>query len=56
MIKIRKGYKIWFKTLTNTIYVGETAALSWSNKIILFSLPVTGKFGHLHAMKAYVGV
>jgi len=55
VIKIRKGYKNWFKTLTNAICVGEIAALTWSKKIILFSLQMTGKFGHVHAMKAYMG-
>jgi len=56
VIKIRKRYKIWFKTLTDNVCVGETTPLSWCNKIILFSLQVTCKFGHVHAMKAYVGV
>lgn len=56
MIKIIKGYKIWFKPLTNVVCVGETDPLGWCNKVILFSLQVTGKFGHVHAIKAYVGV
>ena len=30
--KIRKGYNIWFKTLTNAVCVGETTPLSWCNK------------------------
>jgi len=43
------------KTLTNVVCVGETAPLGWCNKVILFSLQVTGKFGHVHSIKAYVG-